>query len=165
MTGNASSATKLSSQHKINSVVFDGTKDITISAPTKKYNVSTTATWSGSAAPYTQTVTISGITANDIVNVYPVWSSTLATRKTQKDDYNKYDLIIVMEERNRRDLLRIIGEDKDNKIHLLMEYSDCLRMIEDPWYTGDFDTAYDLIYEGCVGLYNYLESMEVQNEI
>ncbi len=83
----------------------------------------------------------------------------------KKDDYNKYDLIIVMEERNRRDLLRIIGEDKDNKIHLLMEYTSNLRTIEDPWYTGDFDTAYDLIYEGCVGLYNYLESLEIQNEI
>ncbi len=83
----------------------------------------------------------------------------------KKDDYEKYDLIIVMEERNRRDLLRIFGEDNSNKIHLLLEYTNNLRTIDDPWYTGDFDTAYDLIYEGCVGLYNYLESMEGQNEI
>ena len=83
----------------------------------------------------------------------------------KKEDYDKYDLIIVMEERNRRDLLRIFGNDNSNKIHLLMEYTDSLRMIDDPWYTGDFDTAYDLIYEGCVGLYNYLESREVRDEI
>ncbi len=83
----------------------------------------------------------------------------------KKEDYDKYDLIVVMEERNRRDLLRIFGNDNSNKIHLLMEYTDSLRMIDDPWYTGDFDTVYDLIYEGCVGLYNYLESREVHDEI
>ena len=79
----------------------------------------------------------------------------------KKDDYNKYDLIIVMEERNKRDVLNIVGEDYDNKIHLLMEYTNNLRTIEDPWYTGDFDTAFSLINEGCLALYEYLESMEV----
>ena len=52
-----------------------------------------------------------------------------AHRATQmtKDDYNKYDYIIVMEERNKRDVIRIVGEDKDNKIHLLMEYTKRLK--------------------------------------
>ena len=46
-----------------------------------------------------------------------------AHRATQmtKDDYNKYDYIIVMEERNKRDVIRIVGEDKDNKIHILFD--------------------------------------------
>ena len=35
-----------------------------------------------------------------------------------------------MEERNRRDLLRIIGEDTDNKIHLLMEFTNNKKDIE-----------------------------------
>lgn len=83
----------------------------------------------------------------------------------RKDEYDKYNLIIVMEERNKRDVLRIVGEDKDNKIHLLLEYTNNLKDIEDPWYTGDFDTAYDEIYEGCIGLYDYLEALEVQNEV
>ncbi len=79
----------------------------------------------------------------------------------KKDDYNRYDLIIVMEERNKRDVLNIVGDDPNNKIHLLMEYTNNLRTIEDPWYTGDFDTAFSLINEGCLALYEYLESMEV----
>ena len=82
-----------------------------------------------------------------------------------KNDYNKYDLIIVMEERNRRDLLRIIGEDTDNKIHLLMEYTNTLKNIDDPWYSGDFDTAFNEINEGCIGLYNYLMNLGDNNEI
>lgn len=83
----------------------------------------------------------------------------------KKEDYDKYDLIIVMEERNKRDVLRIVGEDNKQKIHLLLEYTNNLRTIDDPWYTNDFETAYELINEGCIALYNYLESLEVQNEI
>ena len=66
-----------------------------------------------------------------------------------------------MEERNRRDLLRIIGEDKNNKIHLLMEYTNNNKDIDDPWYSGDFDTAFNEINEGCIGLYNYLNKEQI----
>ncbi len=83
----------------------------------------------------------------------------------KKDDYDKYDYIIVMEERNRRDLLRIIGNDVDNKIHLLMEYTNNLKDIDDPWYSGDFDIAFDEINEGCMGLYEYLLNKGDNNEI
>ena len=82
-----------------------------------------------------------------------------------KSDYDKYDYIIVMEERNRRDLLRIIGEDKNNKIHLLMEYTNNNKDIDDPWYSGDFDTAFNEINEGCIGLYNYLMNLGDKDEI
>ena len=83
----------------------------------------------------------------------------------KKDDYDKYDYIIVMEERNRRDLLRIIGNDVDNKIHLLMEYTDNCKDIDDPWYTRDFDLCYKEINEGCMGLYEYLLNKGDNNEI
>ncbi|MBR6821386.1 MAG: low molecular weight phosphotyrosine protein phosphatase [Bacilli bacterium] len=87
-----------------------------------------------------------------------------ATQVT-KSDYDKYDYIIVMEERNKRDLLRIIGEDKDNKIRLLLEYTDNIKDIDDPWYSGDFDTAFNEINEGCIGLFNYLVNLGDNNEI
>ena len=87
-----------------------------------------------------------------------------ATQVT-KSDYDKYDYIIVMEERNKRDLLRIIDEDKDNKIHLLLEYTDNIKDIDDPWYSGDFDTAFNEINEGCTGLFNYLVNLGDNNEI
>ena len=83
----------------------------------------------------------------------------------KKEDYKLYDYIIVMEERNKRDVVRIMGPDVDNKIHLLMEYGSILKDIDDPWYSGDFDTAYNEIYEGCLGLFNYLINKEVDDEI
>ena len=87
-----------------------------------------------------------------------------ATQVT-KSDYDKYDYIKVMEERNKRDLLRIIGEDKDNKIHLLMEYTKIQKDIDDPWYSGEFDTAFNEINEGCICLFNYLVNLGDNNEI
>ena len=86
-------------------------------------------------------------------------------RQVKKNDYDKYDLFIVFEERNKRDLLNILGEDFDNKVHLILEYSDSLRDIADPWYTDDFDIAFDEINEGCHGLFNYLIEMGRKDEV
>ena len=90
-----------------------------------------------------------------------------AHRATQitKEDYKKFDYIIVMEERNKRDLLRIIGDDPDNKVHLLIEYVNIKKYIDDPLYSGDFDTAFNEINEGCTGLFNYLVNLGDNNEI
>jgi len=83
--------------------------------------------------------------------------------KLTKEDYDKCDYLIVMEERNRRDVLSIIGEDTDNKIHLLLEYGKKVKNISDPWYTDDFDTAFNEINEGCIGLFNYLVKRGVKD--
>lgn len=83
----------------------------------------------------------------------------------KREDYELFDYVIVMEERNKKDVLKIIGEDSQDKIHLLMEFTNNIKDIDDPWYTDDFDTAYNEIYEGCLGLYNYLIKKEGDNEI
>jgi protein-tyrosine phosphatase len=80
-----------------------------------------------------------------------------------KSDYDKYDYIICMEERNKRDLLRIFGSDFDNKIHLLLDFTEVGGDIDDPWYTDRFDECFDLINKGCVGLFNYLLDLGDKN--
>lgn len=77
-------------------------------------------------------------------------------KQITKDDYNNFDYIIVFEKRNKDDVLRIIGNDPEDKIHLLLEYTDNVKDIDDPWYSDDFDTCFDEIQKGCLGLYNYL---------
>ncbi len=77
--------------------------------------------------------------------------------KLTKADYNKYDIILGMEQQNIKDILRITGGDPDNKIKLLMSFTDTPKNIDDPWYTGDFDITYNEIYKGCSGLLKYLE--------
>lgn len=87
-----------------------------------------------------------------------------SAKNFQKEDYEKFDYIIVMEEKNKKDLLRII-DDYDNKIHLLMEYTNNKKDIEDPWYTGNFEKVFNEINEGCNGLFNYLINKGDNNEI
>lgn len=78
-------------------------------------------------------------------------------RKIIKEDYSKYDYIIGMEERNIQNILRIVGEDKDNKISRLLDFSNNPRDIADPWYTGNFDKTYDDILEGCEAFLEHLQ--------
>lgn len=59
-----------------------------------------------------------------------------------------------MEEFNISNLSRIIGTDKKCKVHKLLEFAASTKDIADPWYTGDFETAYREITEGCRALLN-----------
>ena len=75
-----------------------------------------------------------------------------------KADYAKYDYLICMDQNNLRNLTRIIGADKDNKVSLLLDYAGRKgQPIADPWYTGDFTTTYKDISEGCEGFLQYLK--------
>ena len=70
-------------------------------------------------------------------------------RQMTKADYREYDLLLGMEQWNLNSMRRISGGDPEGKIHLLLEHSPHPRGIDDPWYTGDFDTACRDIQEGC----------------
>ena len=74
----------------------------------------------------------------------------------KKSDYEKYDLFLVMDSNNLRNIRRIFSADPQNKIHKLLEYAGRNDDVDDPWYTRRFDVAYNDIYEGCQGL---LESL------
>ena len=74
-----------------------------------------------------------------------------------KADYGKYDYILGMEQRNIRNILRIVGKDPEGKVKLLLDYSDNPRDIADPWYTGNFESTYRDVVEGCEGFLRYLE--------
>ena len=73
-------------------------------------------------------------------------------RQMTMDDYHHYDYIIAMDRNNLRNLKRLIGEDHDHKISLLMEYTSRPGDVADPWYTGDFEATWRDVLEGCQGL-------------
>lgn len=73
-------------------------------------------------------------------------------RQITKSDYNQYDYILGMDERNIINMMRIFGQDTENKISRLLDFSDRPRDIADPWYTGNFDATYDDVVEGCKAL-------------
>ncbi|MGQ5709241.1 low molecular weight protein-tyrosine-phosphatase [Lactobacillus sp. PSON] len=69
-----------------------------------------------------------------------------------KDDYNKYDYLICMDEENFMDMNRISGGDPERKEYKLLHFIGKNDDIDDPWYTGDFDESYREIMAGCKGL-------------
>lgn len=72
-----------------------------------------------------------------------------ASTKLKSSDYDKYDYIIGMEKSNIINIMRIIGQDSENKVYRLLDFSENPRDIADPWYTGNFDKTYEDILEGC----------------
>ena len=79
-------------------------------------------------------------------------------RQITKQDYEKVDYIIGMEDRNIKGIKRIVGEDTENKIYRLLDFSKNPRDIADPWYTGNFDKTYDDIVEGLEAFLYYLKN-------
>ena len=71
----------------------------------------------------------------------------------KRDDYDKYDLFVCMDNKNVRNALRIFGSDPEGKVAKLL--GD--REVGDPWYTDEFDVTYRDIYEGCIALLEKLE--------
>ncbi|MBQ8063211.1 MAG: low molecular weight phosphotyrosine protein phosphatase, partial [Clostridia bacterium] len=74
-----------------------------------------------------------------------------AHQMTRKE-YEYYDYVILMDEMNRRWCDRIIGEDDQNKVSLLLEHAGSDRDVADPWYTGNFDKTWDDVNLGCKAL-------------
>ena len=67
-----------------------------------------------------------------------------AARQIRRGDYEYYDYIIGLDSYNIRNLESFFNGDPEGKISMLLG-----RPVADPWYTGDFETTYDDLIEGC----------------
>lgn len=75
----------------------------------------------------------------------------------KKSDYDQYDYLLGMESWNLTNMMRILKNDPEHKVHRLLDFSDRPRDIADPWYTGNFDVTYDDVVEGCEAFLAHLE--------
>lgn len=75
-------------------------------------------------------------------------------RQIKAEDYWNYDRLICMDSSNLRLLRRIIPEDPQHKVHLMMSYTGSGRDVADPWYTGDFETTFQDLLQACTALLN-----------
>ena len=74
----------------------------------------------------------------------------------KKEDYNNYDYFIGMDGANIRNMHRILMGDPDKKIYKLLTFAGRSDDVADPWYTGDFETTYRDVSEGCNALLEYI---------
>ena len=77
-------------------------------------------------------------------------------KRVRRSDYHKFDYIIGMDQWNYRNMMRIFGEDPEQKVSLLLDFTDRPGEIADPWYTGNFDETYQDVLDGCEGFLAYL---------
>ena len=68
-------------------------------------------------------------------------------RRMTREDYNHFDHIVIMDSENQRTVMRMTGNDPDGKVMWLLD-----RAVADPWWTGEFETTYEDILEGCENL-------------
>lgn len=87
-------------------------------------------------------------------------------RRFEKQDFQRFDLILVMDENNYHDILEQADTDDDrNKVRLLLrEVMDGPDEVPDPYYGGEqgFEYVYDLIDRACDAL---LERLKKENKI
>ena len=79
-------------------------------------------------------------------------------RQMTRNDYQRFDLLIGMDDWNIRNMTRIVGGDPENKIHKLLDYTSRRGNVADPWYTGDFEATWRDVLEGCTELLKSTEN-------
>lgn len=93
--------------------------------------------------------------AKRCLNQHGVWfDQGKRARQVNRADYGRFYRIICMDASNLRLIKRIIPEDPEGKIHLMMSYAGISRDVADPWYTGDFETTFQDLLEGCEAMLN-----------
>ena len=93
--------------------------------------------------------------AKHCLSAHGVPFSRHAARQITHEDYENFDMILCMEDYNIRNLRRVLGEEimqqdaalPQPKIRRLLSHD-----VADPWYTGDFETTYQDLIEGCRAL-------------
>ena len=115
------------------------------------------------SAATTEDAIISGIghdidvRSQRVMNEHGIPFNHRQARKMVKSDYEKYDYIIGMDEENFFDMNHISAGDQERKEYKLLSFAGSMMDVDDPWYTGDFEAAYQDIYRGCEALIKKIE--------
>ena len=95
--------------------------------------------------------------ARRILAAHGISCSGKTARQMTARDYSYYDYLVCMDRSNLFLLERIIGNDPQNKVSLLLDHAGIYRDVADPWYTGDFEATWNDILAGCTALLEELK--------
>lgn len=91
--------------------------------------------------------------AKRVLTAHGIPFSRRAARQITKADFDTYDYIICADRSNIRIMEYRFGDAVLNESHaqvsMMMEWVGEKRDVSDPWYTGDFETAYQDIDASC----------------
>lgn len=87
--------------------------------------------------------------ARRLLNSKGIDCSGKYARQITAADYGRYDLIVGMDNANMRNMRRFWNGDPQNKLRMLLDFTDRPGEVADPWYSGDFETTWRDVFEGC----------------
>ncbi|MBO7742335.1 MAG: low molecular weight phosphotyrosine protein phosphatase [Victivallales bacterium] len=90
--------------------------------------------------------------ARRIMAAHGIDCSGKTARRITRDDYDKWDMLVGMDNANIRNMLRAFGGDPHGKISLLLSHAGRNDEIADPWYSGDFQATWNDVNEGCAAI-------------
>lgn len=104
--------------------------------------------------------------ARDVLLRHGIDPSGKRARLMTKEDYQLFDYLVGMDGENLCDMRRIIGGDPEGKIYGLMDFVEWRksgnlvagsgRDVADPWYTRNFEAAWNDIVKGCRSFFAYV---------
>ena len=71
-------------------------------------------------------------------------------------DYDHYDYLIGMDSMNMRNIERMTGHRRGDKIYKMLEFAGRDADVRDPWYSGNFRETYEDVVEGCQAFLDWL---------
>jgi len=83
-------------------------------------------------------------------------------RQFQREDFDRFDLVLALDEENARDLRGLAPDDEARrKIHLLRDFDPMApkgSSVPDPYYGGSqgFEEVFDICLSACQGLLDHL---------
>lgn len=75
----------------------------------------------------------------------------------KKEHGAQFDLFLCMDDNNVRNARRILGEQHADKCKKLLSFAGEDKSVADPWYTRNFEIAYDDVYRGVTALLETLK--------
>jgi len=96
----------------------------------------------------------------EILNRYDICSDKLIARQVISDDLTNFQYVIVMDDSNMEDLLTFGSAHPNTYVGKLCDFlqNSVYENVPDPYYTGDFDEAYELVIAGCKGLLEFIKN-------
>ena len=71
-------------------------------------------------------------------------------------DYDHYDYLIGMDSMNMRNIERMTGHRRGDKIYKMLEFAGRDADVRDPWYSRNFRETYEDVVEGCQAFLDWL---------
>jgi len=109
-----------------------------------KVDSAATSSWHIGSAPHKGTLAI--------LKKYHISATGLVGRQLSREDFERFDYIVGMDESNVKNIFEITGRPKHPKILRLLDLTEHKKDVPDPYYTGDFEETYQLVSDGCLAL-------------